>query len=344
MASRHLISITGEMLRLDAEREHIGSLGAKQACLPLGVVLVMIWMRFGFLLLCLATSVQAADWPVFVDAAWVEQNLDQPGVKLVEISDEVSYGFDQHIPGAVLASKEYWREQGADGVRTRLPVAKLQERIRALGIDDGDHVVLYYKGNTVNEVQGAFYAYWIFDLLGHDAISIVDGGWHAWLEAGGATDDTQVRSQTGGFTAHPRAELEMGVDELHRLYRDHPVVDGRPHDHWLGRKKYDANIDYGRIPGSLSQPWESFLKADDDGLTYADADMPIALLETHPLDKKALVLLTCFGATGAAIDYAYFKAAGFEQLRLDDEGYKRWNLRHYPLETGEPSPESGASQ
>jgi len=263
-------------------------------------------------------------------------------VKLIEISDEVSYEFDGHIPGAVPAGKEYWREQGDDGVRTHLPISDLQDRVRTLGIDDGDHVVLYYKGHSVNEIQGTFYAYWIFDLLGHDAVSILDGGWHAWQAAGGEMDETKVDPTPGDFTARHRPKLEMGVDVLHSLYRNHPVVDGRPHAYWLGSDKYDANIKYGRVPGSLSQPWESFLKRDADGLTYADAAVPIGLLEQHPLDKQALVLLTCFGAGGAAIDYAFFKAAGFERLRLDDEGYKRWNLRDYPLEKGEPSPANTA--
>jgi 3-mercaptopyruvate sulfurtransferase SseA len=128
----------------------------------------------------------------------------------------------------------------------------------------------------------------------------------------------------------------MGVDELHRPYRDHPVVDGRPHDYWLGRHKFPANIKDGRIPGSLSQPWELFLKQDEKGLTDADARLSIKLLKEHPLDKNALVLLTCFGAAGAAINYAYFKAAEYGKLRLDNEGYKRWNLRDYPLQKGEP--------
>ncbi len=303
-------------------------------------------MRFALFWLCLsvaaqAATVQASPWPVFVDSDWLSKSLGRPGVKVVEISDDVSYEFDGHIPGAVLASKEYWRKQDDDGVRTHLPIDELQDRVRALGLDDGDHVILYYKGNTVNEVQGTFYAYWIFNLLGHDAVSILDGGWHAWMAAAGESDNTQVDPEPGDFTARHRPELEMGVDDLHALYRDHPVVDGRPPAYWLGLDKYDANIKLGRIPGSLSQPWESFLKQDADGLTYADANQPIGLLQQHPLDKKQLVLLTCFGAGGASINYAYFKAAGFERLRLDDEGYKRWNLRNYPLEKGEPPTTEG---
>ncbi len=136
-------------------------------------------------------------------------------MKLIEISDEVSYEFDGHIPGAVPAGKEYWREQGDDGVRTHLPISDLQDRVRTLGIDDGDHVVLYYKGHSVNEIQGTFYAYWIFDLLGHDAVSILDGGWHAWQAAGGEMDETKVDPTPGDFTARHRPELEMGVDVLH---------------------------------------------------------------------------------------------------------------------------------
>ena len=74
-------------------------------------------MRFVLLLLWLSAPIQAATaqatpWPVFVDADWLAENLTQPRVKLIEISDEVSYEFDGHIPGAVPAGKEYWREQG----------------------------------------------------------------------------------------------------------------------------------------------------------------------------------------------------------------------------------------
>lgn len=289
---------------------------------------------FLFLFFNALSTAQAAGWPVFVDVNWLVEHQGQPGMKLLEISDAVSYEFDGHIPSAILASKEYWRQQGDDGVRTHLPIAELEKRIRALGINNSDHVVIYYKGHGTTEVQGAFYAFWIFNLLGHDAVSIVDGGWHAWLAAHRSGDEHKFEPVEGDFTARHRPELEMNVETLHALYRDHPVVDGRPHDYWLGLGKFGANIKYGRIPGSLNQPWEAFLKEDADGLTYADASLPIGLLEQHPLDKRKTVLLTCFGAAGAAINYVYFKAAGYEKLKVDDEGYLRWNLRDYPLVIG----------
>ncbi len=287
-------------------------------------------------LLLLGASAHSAEWPVFVSAEWLSGKLDNPTVKIIEVSDEVSYEFDGHIPGAVLIGKEHWRQQGDDDVRTHLPIAELEKRAQALGIHDTDHVVIYYKGKSTNDVQGAFYSYWIFDLLGHGAVSILDCGWHAWLRAGGITTDKASAPSQGNFVARHRPELEMGVETLHTLYRDHPVIDGRPRNFWLGFGKFDANIKFGRIPGSLNQPWENFLKTDKDGLIHADANQPIELLAKHPLDKNKLVLVTCFGAGGAAIDYAFFKAAGFKQLRMDDEGYKRWNLHDYPLVIGVP--------
>lgn len=293
-------------------------------------------LRIFLFWLCVFSTAQAADWPVFVSAEWLSANFAQPKVKLIEVSDEVSYEFDGHIPGAVMIGKEYWRQQGDDDVRTHLPLPELQERIRALGISNDDHVVLYYKGKSLNDVQGAFYSYWIFNLLGHDTVSILDGGWHAWLAAHGETTDQATEVTPGDFVVHYRPELEMGVEVMHSLYRDHPVVDGRPHDYWLGLGKFGANIKFGRIPGSLSQPWEDFLKTDAAGLLYADASLPIRVLASYPLAKTELVLLTCFGATGASMVYAYFKAAGFQKLRVDDEGYKRWNLRDYPLDKGPP--------
>jgi hypothetical protein len=40
-------------------------------------------------------TAQAAAWPVFVDAGWVGENFRQPRVKLIEMSDAVSYAFDE---------------------------------------------------------------------------------------------------------------------------------------------------------------------------------------------------------------------------------------------------------
>ena len=121
-------------------------------------------------------------------------------MKLIEISDEVSYEFDGHIPGAVPAGKEYWREQGDDGVPH--PPADRASCRSACGPWASTTAITWScitRAIRSTRSRVTFYAYWIFDLLGRDAVSILDGGWHAWQAAGGETDEAKVRSDTGGL-------------------------------------------------------------------------------------------------------------------------------------------------
>ena len=58
----------------------------------------------GWLLLVPLFSTQttfALQVPTLADPAWLQQQLDAPGLRLIEVSDLSSYEFDGHIPGSI---------------------------------------------------------------------------------------------------------------------------------------------------------------------------------------------------------------------------------------------------
>jgi len=70
-------------------------------------------------------------------------------------------------------------------------------------------------------------------------------------------------------------------------------------------------------------------------LIYIDVSKKVPLLKAKIVTKNQPILLTCFGGTGAAIDYFMFYTNGYQNLRVHDEGLRRWNSQNFPLDISE---------
>jgi len=276
--------------------------------------------------------VLAVSVPPVVSPQWLIKNLGRPDLKIIEISEQSSYIFSGHIPGSVYSTKSDWRYVADDDALVHFAPRKLQKIIRRLGVNEGDGVVIYYKGQNTDEVLGAFYLYWLFHLLGQTNVGILDEGWHGWLKARGPVSESLPETAAGNFVARPLLALEVSTTELNSIRGSYLLVDGRPATHFAGRDKFPANPKYGRIPGSVNQPWADYVQKTANGHVYAKAPTIPPLLKRLKIKPDQPILLTCFGGTGSAFNYAMFYAAGFKNLRVDDAALRRWNRRNLPLE------------
>lgn len=273
----------------------------------------------------------ALDVPsVFVSPGWLESHLGASGLAVIEVSSRVSYEFDGHIPGAALTTKGEWRVDEADGVYVRRQVSQLQDMIRALGVDSGDAVVIYAKGETRDDLLGAAYLAWVFTSLGHDNVALLDEGWSGWLAVGAPVQSEDPDIAHGTFTMRPRPNAIIDTDELYALHETATVVDARPASHFAGTEKFPANSKFGRIPGSRSQPWPDNVTTDMDGRLFMTSSAP-RLVKAGTMAKDRPILITCFGGTGAAMAFMLLRHHGYGNLRLHDAGLRRWNVRNLPL-------------
>ena len=285
--------------------------------------------------LILATSAFSTTVGSTVPIKWLEKNLKSPNLKIIEMSDASSFIFNGHIPKSVFTNKSDWRYQAKDGSLVHFSVKILEKKIRDLGINDEDGVVIYYKGNNLNEILGAHYLFWLFHYLGHTNVGILNTGWHGWLKAKAPISHDEEKIKQGNFKAKPIKALEISTNELYAIHSAYNVIDARPHNYFLGLGKFPSNTRYGRIANSISQPWSDFLITDKNGLIYIDTSKSVPLLKAKILTKNQPILLTCFGGTGAAMDYFMFYTNGYQNLRVHDEGLRRWNSQNYPLDISE---------
>lgn len=215
-----------------------------------------------------------------VDVAWLKANLGKPGVVVLDVRSGGGLskaGFvAAHIPGSVFTDygKDGWREKSKDGVEGMLPsAAKLEALVGRLGIDNGTHVVLVALGRSAADTGAATRLYWTFKVLGHDKVSILDGGFFGWI----AEVDKEQRPvnplASGGkvpapktFKAAVRQDMIITRADVDRAVatKSTVLVDNRPHDFFIGLTKSPAAKRAGTIPGARSVP-EGWLTENGGG-------------------------------------------------------------------------------
>ncbi len=217
------------------------------------------WLGGAFVLLLAASRTAFAADPL-VNVDWVKANLDKPGIVYIDFAPPTDY-LRGHISGAVNSNygKDGWREERAsDKVPDMLPVKldALGEMIGKLGIDNATHVVLVPAGMSSSDMGMGTRVYWTFKVLGHDNVSILDGGMAAW------TKDKKNPLQAGASKAEPktfkvnvRKDMIVTMDDVKKVKASGSLlVDNRPEDQYVGINRHPKATESGTIEGAKNLP------------------------------------------------------------------------------------------
>ncbi len=272
--------------------------------------------------------------PKLVSADWLKKNINDPDLVILEFSDSQSYLVEGHIPGARLTEKEDWRVMDEKtGALVKKPLKEYEKLFSKWGINNSSKVVLYYKGNKTNEILGTVYAYWMFHLLGHERVALLDGGWSAWVKKDYPVsyDDPEVKE--GNFKVKYNPKKEITADYLLKSIGKKPIIDGRPAGHYFGVSKFPAAKKFGHVPCSVPFSWEWWVKRDPDTgkLIIEVPDYVEEFMKNQGISKEDEVLLFCFGGTGAAFVYMMMDFYGYKNMRVHDASKREWEHLNYPL-------------
>jgi thiosulfate/3-mercaptopyruvate sulfurtransferase len=163
-----------------------------------------------------------------------------------------------HVPGAHYAhlDRDLSGPAGAASGRHPLPHwTRLAERLGQWGIHPGTQVIVY------DQHDGGYAArlWWLLRAVGHVRVAVLDGGWCAWLRAGGAQElevpplcsvRFSPRPGTGWVTA---ARLEQELAEGRCL-----LVDARSAVRFRGEREPIDPV-AGHIPGAINRPYSANL-------------------------------------------------------------------------------------
>ena len=206
---------------------------------------------------------------VLVTADWAAENLNTPGIVLVEVDEDTSAYDTGHIEGAV---KLDWKGDLQDQViRDFVSKEKFEALLSAKGIANDDTVILYGGNNN----WFAAYAYWYFKLYGHDSVKLLDGGRKKWeLDGRPLSKDEVSRPATEYKAKDQDLSIRAFRDEVVAAIGSKNLLDIRSPDEYAGKLLAPAHLPQeqsqraGHIPTANNVPWSK--AANEDGTFKSD--------------------------------------------------------------------------
>lgn len=254
-----------------------------------------------------------------VQADWLEKNLDNPDVKIIEVSTESGLYERGHIKNAV---KFNWYTDLVEVVNRDIVAApRFQKLARAAGINKDSTVVLYGDKNNWFAAWGA----WIFNTYGIKDVRLLDGGRVKW-EKDGRGFTTIVPSPTAGnFSAKKadrsiRASLNRDVIPAVRKKGSVDMVDIRSADEYSGKIFAPAgfqelSVRAGHIPGAVNVPWGLNVNADGTFKTVAELKK---LYADKGIDGKKTIITYCrIGERSSLTWFVLSEILGYEVKNYD---------------------------
>lgn len=225
---------------------------------------------------------------------WLEKNIDNPNVRIVEVSTEPGIYERGHIKNA---AKIVWHTDLVDTVNRDIASAKnFQKLAQKLGINQDTTVVLYGDKNNWFAAWGA----WVFNIYGAKDVRILDGGRVKWEKDGRALTTAVPSFKAGNFTTRVadkslRASLLQDVLPVAKKRVKADLIDIRSADEYSGKIFAPAGfqelaVRAGHIPGAINVPWGQNVNADGTFKTVAELKK---LYADKGVDGKQNIITYC---------------------------------------------------
>lgn len=199
-----------------------------------------------------------------VDASWIKAHSCDENVRVLDIrnaldGDSRTAYLQGHIPCAVYTDylKGGWRSV-VDNVPGQLSDPDdLAKMIGDLGIGNDTYVVIVPHGKNARDMGSATRMYWTFKVLGHNQVSILNGGYRGYTkDAGDQIEKGNNKPEPRSFAASLRPEMiaskkdvKMAIDDASTA-----LVDLRPAHQFLGINRHSRSKRNGTIPSAQNFP------------------------------------------------------------------------------------------
>lgn len=286
-------------------------------------------------------SLTPPDGP-FVSATWLLEHLHHPALRVLDTRGKVPPPGEtpqsrrgdwaaSHIPGAAFVEWNRDFVDVADPVPNQLAGADgFAQAAGRQGIDAGTVVVAYDDSASIFAGR----LWWAFRAMGHDAVRVLDGGWPAWLAAGGPTTDEAPSVRPATFVPRPRAELRRTIDEVADRSADAVLLDARAPDRYAGA---GADPVGGHIPGARNVPYAALV--DERGLLRPEPELRAAFARVgiDPDSPPAELVSSCGSGISASVPLLaleFLNPGAGARGAVYDGSWAEWSASGRPIATG----------
>jgi len=274
--------------------------------------IILLWA------LLFTAPVVAAPSDFLVTTDWLEKNLNNPKLRLIEVSVDTGVYERGHIQGAVNFK---WHTDLVDPVKRDIASKENFEKlIRQAGVNNDSTIVIYGDSNNWFAAWGA----WVFDIYGVKNVKLLDGGRKKWEAEKRpltplATQVTAGNIKVSDANNNLRARL-IDVVAVANKKSDTALVDIRSNDEYTGKVIAPAGIQElavraGHIPGAVNVPWGQAVAEDG---TFKSAEELKKVYGAVGIDGKKPIITYCrIGERSSHTWFALSKILGYNVKNYD---------------------------
>jgi len=273
---------------------------------------------------------------VLVSTDWLERQLDEPDVRVIEVDEDTTAYEKGHIRGAV--GWNWTTDLHTPVGRDYLDQGGFAELLSAAGVGSGTTVVLYGGNNN----WFAAYAYWLLKLRGFDDVKLLDGGRKKWeLESRELVQDVpSYQPSDHVLLGDERPQIRALREEvISKVGSATGFVDVRSPEEYRGEKLAPDHLPQeqaqvpGHIAGAANIPW---VKAANDDGTFKSADELKALYEAEGITADRDVIAYCrIGERSSHTWFALQELLGYPNVKNYDGSWTEYgSLVGAPVELG----------
>lgn len=276
------------------------------------------------------TAHAASEYLVSTD--WLEKNLKDPKVRIIEVSVVPGVYERGHIPGAVNFA---WHSDLVDPVRRDIASQEaFQQLLRKAGVNNDSTTIIYGDNNNWFAAWGA----WVFDVYGVDNVKLLDGGRAKW-EAEGRQLDSRASTPNAGNVTVKAANKDLRAflpDVLAAAEKrsDTQLVDIRSADEYNGKVfapqgVQELAVRAGHVPGAVNVPWGQAVAADG---TFKSAEELKKVYGAVGIDGSKPIITYCrIGERSSHTWFALKKILGYDVRNYDGSWTEYGNAVGVPV-------------
>jgi thiosulfate/3-mercaptopyruvate sulfurtransferase len=274
--------------------------------------IVLLWA------LLFAAPVVAAPSDFLVTTDWLEKNLNNPKLRLIEVSVDTGVYERGHIQGAVNFK---WHTDLVDPVKRDIASKENFEKLlRQAGVNNDSTIVIYGDSNNWFAAWGA----WVFDIYGVKNVKLLDGGRKKWEAEKRPLTPLATKVTAGTIKVSDannalRARL-IDVVAVANKKSDTALVDIRSNDEYTGKVIAPAGVQElairaGHIPGAVNVPWGQAVA--EDGTFKSPEELKKVYAAVGIDGKKPIITYCRIGERSSHTWFALSKILGYNVKNYD---------------------------
>jgi len=261
-----------------------------------------------------------------VDTQFVKDNLGKPNFVFLDIRED-SLHRTRHVIGSINYpyQNDAWRVRPLGASNPRRTEQLFDARMSELGITNNSHVVLIHAGRIPPDVEYAAHIYWYFKLMGHEKISIMNGGMVAYVLDDGPVESLHHTAPTSDYKSKMNNALMARLSDIEAGVMGGAIfIDYRATAYFLGISKLEDVSRYGTIVGAKNLPADWFMTDSTGMLRSRQSLRKLYELREIPFGLPHIA----FSNTTERAALGWFVATeilGNKNVQLYEAGIREWS-------------------